>query len=63
MDFMGEEDPERFGLLANPGGLLDEAVLSFLEEVVIAVASSQPKATPQNMGTIFMPSSAQRSNK
>src|ERR1035441_97535 len=42
MDFMGEEDPERFGLLANPGGLLDEAVLSFFEEVEVAALPEAP---------------------
>ena len=43
MDFVAEEDAERFGVLADLGGLLDEALLSFLEEVVIAALPESPR--------------------
>src|ERR1035438_1224326 len=45
MNLMPQEDAERFGLLANLGGFLDEAVLSFLEEVEVAAFPESPRIT------------------
>ena len=45
MNFVAEEDAERLGLLADPGRLLDEAVLSFFEEVEVAALPESPRIT------------------
>src|ERR1035437_10333120 len=45
MNFMTQEDAERLGLLADLGRLLDEPVLSFFEEVVVAALPESPRIT------------------
>jgi len=62
MDFVSEINAEGIGMLPQLGGFFDEPVLAFFHEIVIAafpeahgypVANSQPKAAPQNIGTIL----------
>src|ERR1017187_3298235 len=51
VDFMAEEDAERFGMLADLGRLLDEPVLSFFEEVIVAALPESPRITGGELPT------------